>query len=126
MLIETQIIRSKSELVKELQGIPVVKDVICHNVDRKVGEQIAKDNQGATVLVVTNPRLVASVAGRNADGDQNYGSSTMIAPTHAKNWQAAGPTDVPRLLDMLQYLQFVLNIEIFRGHRRYPQSPIGL
>ncbi|MEY3083252.1 MAG: hypothetical protein RJA94_3237 [Pseudomonadota bacterium] len=28
MLIETQVVRSKSELVKELQGLPVTKAVI--------------------------------------------------------------------------------------------------
>ena len=53
MLIETQVIRSKSELLKELQGIPVTKAVIYRNVDRKAWEQIAKQHQGARVIVVT-------------------------------------------------------------------------
>jgi hypothetical protein len=55
MLIETQVIRSKSELLKELQGLPVTKAVIYRNVDRKAWEQIAKERQGARVvlLVVT-------------------------------------------------------------------------
>ena len=39
MLIETQVVRSKSELLKELQGLPVTKAVIYRNVDRKAWEQ---------------------------------------------------------------------------------------
>lgn len=35
MLIETQVIRSKSELLKELHGLPVAKAVIYRNVDKK-------------------------------------------------------------------------------------------
>ena len=45
MLIETQVVRSKSELLKELQGLPVTKAVIYRNVDRKAWEQIAKEHQ---------------------------------------------------------------------------------
>ncbi len=54
MLIETQIFRSKSELLKELQGLPVTKAVIYRNVDKKSWEQIAKEHQGLTsVIIVT-------------------------------------------------------------------------
>ena len=52
MLIETQVVRSKSELLKELQGLPVTKAVIYRNVDRKAWEQMAKEQQGARVVVV--------------------------------------------------------------------------
>lgn len=52
MLIETQVVRSKSELLKELQRLPVTKAVIYRNVDRKAWEQIARDNQGAKIVVV--------------------------------------------------------------------------
>ena len=52
MLIETQVVRSKSELVKELQGLPVTKAVIYRNVDRKAWEQIVKDYQRVKVLAV--------------------------------------------------------------------------
>ena len=54
MLIETQVVRSKSELLKELQGLPVIKAVIYRNVDRKAWEQIAKEHRGMrTVVMVT-------------------------------------------------------------------------
>ena len=46
MLIETQVIRSKSELLKELQGLPATMAVIYPNVDRKAWEQIAREHQG--------------------------------------------------------------------------------
>ena len=54
MLIETQVVRSKSELLKELQGLPINKAVIYSNVDRKAWEQIGKEHQGvrATTLIV--------------------------------------------------------------------------
>ena len=52
MLIETQVVRSKSELLKELQRIPIVKAVVYRNVDRKAWEQIAKENMEATVIIV--------------------------------------------------------------------------
>ena len=52
MLIETQVVRSKSELLKELQGLPVSKAVIYRNVDRKAWEQIAREHQGQKVVVV--------------------------------------------------------------------------
>ena len=46
MLIETQVIRSNSELPKELQGLLVTKAFIYRNVDRKAWEQIAREHQG--------------------------------------------------------------------------------
>ncbi len=52
MLIETQVVRSKSELMKELQGLPVTKAVIYRNVDKKAWEQIAKENMKPAVVVV--------------------------------------------------------------------------
>lgn len=52
MLIETQVVRSKSELLKELQGLPFTKAVIDRNVDRKAWEQIVKEHQGVKVMVV--------------------------------------------------------------------------
>ena len=52
MLIETQVVRSKSELLKELQGLPVTKAVIYRNVDTKAWAQIAKEHQGATLVLV--------------------------------------------------------------------------
>ena len=51
MLIETQVVRSKSELLKELQGLTVTKTVIYRNVYKKAWEQIAKDHQGVKVVV---------------------------------------------------------------------------
>ena len=52
MLIETQVIRSKSELLKELQGLPVTRAVIYRNVERKAWEQIAKEHQGVMLVLV--------------------------------------------------------------------------
>jgi hypothetical protein len=52
MLIETQVVRSKSELLKELQGLPVTKAVIYRNVDKKAWEQIAREHQGANLMIV--------------------------------------------------------------------------
>ena len=52
MLIETQVVRSKSELLKELQRIPIAKAVVCRNVDKKAWEQIAKEHQRSKVVVV--------------------------------------------------------------------------
>ena len=52
MLIETQVVRSKSELLKEVQALRVTNAVIYRNVDRKAWEQIAKGHQGAKVVVV--------------------------------------------------------------------------
>lgn len=52
MLIETQVVRSKSELLKEIQGLPVTKAVIYRNVDRKAWEQIAKEYQGPQLIVL--------------------------------------------------------------------------
>jgi hypothetical protein len=52
MLIETQIVRSKSEFVNEIQRMPIAKAVIYRNVDKKAWEQIAKEHQGARAVVV--------------------------------------------------------------------------
>ena len=51
MLIETQVVRSKSELLKEIQRMPIAKAVVYRNVDRKAWEQIAKEHQGARVII---------------------------------------------------------------------------
>ena len=45
MLIETEVVRSKSELLKEAQELIVTNAVIFRNVDRKTREQMMKDNQ---------------------------------------------------------------------------------
>ena len=55
MLIETQVVRSKSELMKELQRIPIAKAVVYRNVDKKAWEQIAKEHHGVKLLVVISP-----------------------------------------------------------------------
>ena len=55
MLIETQIIRRKSDLLKELEKNTVGKAVIYRNPDRRSWEQIAKEHQGTrsiTLIVV--------------------------------------------------------------------------
>lgn len=52
MLIETQVVRSKSELVKEVQALSVTKAVIYRNVDRKSWDAIAKEHQGDRIVVV--------------------------------------------------------------------------
>ena len=52
MLIETQVVRSKSELLREVQALPVTKAIIYRNVDRKAWEQIAKEHQGVRLVVV--------------------------------------------------------------------------
>jgi hypothetical protein len=52
MLIETQVVRSKSELLKELQGLPVTKAVIYRNIDKKAWEQTAKEHVGAKAVVI--------------------------------------------------------------------------
>ena len=52
MLIETQVVRSKSELLKELQRIPIAKAVVYRNVDRKAWEQIAREHQGVMLVLV--------------------------------------------------------------------------
>ena len=56
MLIETQAVRSKSEFLKELQGLPVTKAAIYRNVNRNSWEQIADEHQGATGVVVSGSR----------------------------------------------------------------------
>ena len=52
MLIETQVVRSKSELLKDFQALSVTKAVIYRNVDRKAWEAIAREHQGVRVVVV--------------------------------------------------------------------------
>ena len=52
MLIETQVVRSKSELLKELQGLSVTKAVIYRNVDRKAWEQITKEYSAVAKVVI--------------------------------------------------------------------------
>lgn len=55
MLIETQIIRRKSDLLKELEKNTVGKAVIYRNPDRRSWERIAKEHQGTrsiTLIVV--------------------------------------------------------------------------
>jgi len=52
MLIETQVVRSKSELLKEVQALPVTKAVIYRNFDKKVWEQIAMEHQGVRYVVI--------------------------------------------------------------------------
>ena len=52
MLIETQVVRSKSELLKELQGLSVTKAVIYRDVDRKAWEQIAKEHRKVTAILI--------------------------------------------------------------------------
>lgn len=52
MLIETQVIRSKSELLNEIQRMTVAKAVVYRNVDKKTWEQIAKQHQGGRAVVI--------------------------------------------------------------------------
>lgn len=52
MLIETQVVRSKSELVKEIQRMTIAKAVVYRNVDRKAWEQIANQHTGKRVAFV--------------------------------------------------------------------------
>ena len=52
MLIETQVVRAQSELLKELQAIPVTTAVIYRNVDRKAWEQIGRELQGTRVVMI--------------------------------------------------------------------------
>jgi hypothetical protein len=54
MLIETQVVRSKSDLLKELEKNTVAKAIIYRNADRRNWEQIAREHQGtrAVTLIV--------------------------------------------------------------------------
>ena len=54
MLIETQVVRLNSELLKEVQALSFTKAVIYRNVDRKAWEQIAREHQGVSVVVVNS------------------------------------------------------------------------
>jgi hypothetical protein len=57
MQIEAQVVRSKSELVKELQRLPVKSALIYLNVDRRTWDQIAREHQRARVVVVVRRYL---------------------------------------------------------------------
>ena len=52
MLIETQVVRSKSELLKELQGLPVTKAVIYRNVNKTTWDAITKEHQNQRVAIL--------------------------------------------------------------------------
>ena len=52
MLIETQVVRSKSELLKEIQRMPIAKAVVYRNVDRKAWDAIAKQHQGTVAVTI--------------------------------------------------------------------------
>jgi hypothetical protein len=52
MLIETQVFRSKSELMKEPQALTVTKAVIYRNIDKKAWEPIAKEHTKQRSVVV--------------------------------------------------------------------------
>ena len=52
MLIETQVVRSKSELLNEIQRMPIAKAVVYRNVDRKAWEHITTSAHGAKAVVI--------------------------------------------------------------------------
>ncbi|MEI8179592.1 hypothetical protein [Aestuariivirga sp.] len=55
MLIETQVIRSKSDFLKELEKNTVAKAIVYRNPDRRGWEQIAREHQetrAVTLIVV--------------------------------------------------------------------------
>lgn len=52
MLIETQVVRSKSELLKEIQQMPIAKAVVYRNVERKAWDAIAKEHVGVTLVII--------------------------------------------------------------------------
>ncbi len=52
MLIEAQVVRSKSELLNEIQRMSIAKAVVYRNVDRKAWEQIVREHQGVSVVAV--------------------------------------------------------------------------
>ena len=47
-----QVVHSKSELLRELQGLPVTKAVIYRNVDRTAWEQIATEHQTSRAVCI--------------------------------------------------------------------------
>ena len=55
MLIETQVVRSKSELMNEIQRMPIGKAVVYRNVDRKTWDAIAKEHLGMRVVCIVLP-----------------------------------------------------------------------
>ena len=52
MLVETQLVRSKSELMSVIQRMTISQAVVYRNVDKKAWEQIAKGHLGAIVVAV--------------------------------------------------------------------------
>ena len=52
MLIETQVVRSKSELSNEIQRMPIAKAVVYRNFDSKAWQQIVKEHQGVRGVIV--------------------------------------------------------------------------
>lgn len=52
MLIETQLVRSKSELLNEIQRMPIAKAVVYRNVDKKAWEKIARELPNANSVVI--------------------------------------------------------------------------
>ena len=50
MLAETQVVRSKSELVNEIQRMPIAKAVIYRNVNRKAWEVIGRSIRARGLL----------------------------------------------------------------------------
>ena len=52
MLVETQVVRSKSELLSVIQRMTISQAVVYRNVDKKAWEQIAKGHLGAIVVAV--------------------------------------------------------------------------
>ena len=52
-LIEPQVVRSKSELLKELPRILIARAVVYRNVDRRVWDQIAKEHGEVRLVLVT-------------------------------------------------------------------------
>jgi len=51
MLIETQVVRSKSALLSEMQRMLIAKAVVYRNVDRRAWEQIVREHQGVSVVI---------------------------------------------------------------------------
>ena len=52
MLIETQVVRSKSELMSVFQRMTISQAVVYRNVDKKAWEQIVREHQGVRAVVV--------------------------------------------------------------------------
>lgn len=52
MLVETQVVRSKPELMSVIQRMTISQAVVYRNVDKKAWGQIAKGHLGAIVVAV--------------------------------------------------------------------------